>query len=49
MQQELVYKMVLTAAYVGSQGRNLFLRSVTNQIVSVSPTGTIRFALRVNF
>jgi Carboxypeptidase regulatory-like domain/TonB dependent receptor len=42
VQQELFYKMVLTAAYVGSQGRNLFLRSVTNQIVSVSPTGTIR-------
>src|SRR5262249_45081910 len=27
--------MVATAAYVGSQGRNLFLRSVANQIVSV--------------
>ena len=35
VQQELPYKMVLTAAYVGSQGRNLFLRSVTNQIVAV--------------
>jgi len=35
MQQELFYKMVLTAAYVGSQGRNLFLRSVTNQITEV--------------
>jgi hypothetical protein len=35
MQQELFYKMVFTAAYVGSQGRNLFLRSVANQIVSV--------------
>ena len=35
LQQELPYKMVLTLAYVGSQGRNLFLRSVTNQIVSV--------------
>jgi hypothetical protein len=43
VQQELFYKMVLTAAYVGSQGRNLFLRSVTNQIVEVrtnpNPTG----------
>ena len=35
VQQELPYKMVLTLAYVGSQGRNLFLRSVANQIVSV--------------
>ena len=43
LQQELPYKMVLTLAYVGSQGRNLFLRSVANQIVSVrtnvNPTG----------
>src|SRR5262249_29346046 len=43
VQQELFYKMVLTAAYVGSQGRNLFLRSVANQIVAVrtnpNPTG----------
>jgi len=35
LQQELPGKMVLTLAYVGSQGRNLFLRSVTNQIVQV--------------
>ncbi len=35
VQQELFYRMVLTAAYVGSRGRNLFLRSVANQIVSV--------------
>ncbi|MBI3651665.1 MAG: TonB-dependent receptor [Acidobacteria bacterium] len=35
LQQELFYKMVLTTAYVGSQGRNLFLRSVANQIVAV--------------
>ena len=35
IQQELPYNMVLTLAYVGSQGRNLFLRSVANQIVSV--------------
>ncbi|MEK6304409.1 MAG: carboxypeptidase regulatory-like domain-containing protein [Acidobacteriota bacterium] len=35
IQQELPGKMVLTLAYVGSQGRNLFLRSVANQIVSV--------------
>ncbi|MBI1765794.1 MAG: TonB-dependent receptor [Acidobacteria bacterium] len=35
MQQELPYKLALTLAYVGSQGRNLFLRSVTNQIIGV--------------
>jgi len=35
IEQELPYKMVLTVAYVGSQGRNLFLRSVANQIIAV--------------
>jgi hypothetical protein len=35
MQQELFYKMVLTTAYVGSQGRNLFLRNFTNLITEV--------------
>jgi hypothetical protein len=35
IQQELPYKMALTLAYVGSQGRNLFLRSVANQITQV--------------
>jgi hypothetical protein len=33
IQQTLPYKMVLTAAYVGSEGRNLFLRSVANRIL----------------
>ncbi|HEX8891047.1 MAG TPA: hypothetical protein VF779_18000, partial [Pyrinomonadaceae bacterium] len=33
MQQELPYKLVLTTAFVGSQGRNLFLRSVANRIL----------------
>ncbi|MDX6694128.1 MAG: hypothetical protein QOF02_1731 [Blastocatellia bacterium] len=33
MQQELFYNMVGTVAYVGSQGRNLFLRSVANKIL----------------
>ncbi|HKS28401.1 MAG TPA: TonB-dependent receptor [Pyrinomonadaceae bacterium] len=33
VQQELFYNTVLTAAYVGSQGRNLFLRSVSNNIL----------------
>ncbi len=37
-QQELPYKMVSTIAYVGSQGRNLFLRSVANQILPGSAT-----------
>lgn len=32
-QQELPYNLVSTIAYVGSQGRNLFLRSVTNKIL----------------
>ena len=32
-QQELPYNLVSTVAYVGSQGRNLFLRSVTNKIL----------------
>src|SRR6185503_7764483 len=33
LQQTLPYKMVLTAAFVGSEGRNLFLRSVANRIL----------------
>ncbi len=32
-QQRLPYSLVSTVAYVGSQGRNLFLRSVANQIL----------------
>jgi hypothetical protein len=35
LQQELPYKFNMTLAYVGSQGRNLFLRSVTNRITQV--------------
>ena len=35
MQRELPLGMVATAGYVGSQGRNLFLRSITNRIVEV--------------
>jgi hypothetical protein len=34
-QQDLGSRMALTAAYVGAQGRNLFLRSVSNQITQV--------------
>jgi hypothetical protein len=33
IQQELFHDTVLTAAYVGSQGRNLFLRSIANKIL----------------
>jgi hypothetical protein len=36
VQQELVGGAVLTVAYVGSQGRNLFLRSITNKITGVT-------------
>jgi hypothetical protein len=35
IQQELPYRLAFTASYVGSQGRNLFLRSIANRIVSV--------------
>jgi hypothetical protein len=35
MQQELPGQFVATAAFVGSQGRNLFLRSIANRIVAV--------------
>ncbi len=37
VQQELAGGFAATAAYVGSQGRNLFLRSVANQIIDVVP------------
>src|SRR5262245_34439465 len=40
IQQELPGATTATIAYVGSQGRNLFLRSVSNQIIGVLPTGT---------
>src|SRR5580765_1122048 len=35
VQQDLGARTAFTAAYIGSQGRNLFLRSVTNQITQV--------------
>lgn len=38
VQQQLPGGAVLTVAYVGSQGRNLFLRSWTNGIVGVAQT-----------
>jgi len=40
VQQELPYKMVLTAGFVGSQGRNLFLRSIANRILPGQTTIT---------
>jgi Carboxypeptidase regulatory-like domain/TonB dependent receptor len=45
VQQELPYNMALTLAYVGSLGRNLFLRSITNQIVSVGTNPTTGAAI----
>jgi hypothetical protein len=36
IQQDLGGRMAATAAYVGSQGRNLFLRSIANPIVQVA-------------
>jgi hypothetical protein len=39
VQQELGRGVAVSAAYVGSQGRNLFLRSITNQIVGVQSLG----------
>ena len=39
VQQEIGGRMAASAAYVGSQGRNLFLRSITNQIVGVQTRG----------
>lgn len=40
VQQELPGSMVATVAYVGSQGRNLFLRSITNLITGVTQNAT---------
>ena len=39
IQQELASRVSGSVTYVGSQGRNLFLRSVTNQIVGVQTNG----------
>lgn len=40
IQQEVPGRAILTVAYVGSQGRNLFLRSVTNKITGVTTNPT---------
>jgi hypothetical protein len=47
IQQELPGSAVLTVAYVGSQGRNLFLRSWTNGIVGVNMNPTTGAAIPV--
>jgi hypothetical protein len=45
LQQELPGKAVLTLAYVGSQGRNLFLRGWTNRIIGVGMNPTTGAAI----
>jgi Carboxypeptidase regulatory-like domain len=44
VQQELPYKLAFTGAFVGSEGRNLFLRSIANRILpgqtTIGPTAT---------
>jgi Carboxypeptidase regulatory-like domain/TonB dependent receptor len=47
VQQELPGSAVLTLAYVGSQGRNLFLRGWTNRIISVGMNPTTGAAIPV--
>ncbi len=39
IQQTLPGQAVATVAYVGSQGRNLFLRSIANVVTGVTPSG----------
>ena len=46
VQRDLGGRMVATAAYVGSQGRNLFLRSIANPIVQVVTNPTPALAAR---
>ena len=40
MQQQLFGGAILQVAYVGSQGRNLFLRSIANKVVGVTMNAT---------
>jgi len=49
VQQELPYKVAFTAAFVGSQGRNLFLRSVANRILPGQTTIADGTALPATF
>jgi hypothetical protein len=48
IQQQLPSSAVLTVAYVGSQGRNLFLRGITNKITgfTMNPTTGVATAVR---
>src|SRR6185503_3662827 len=39
IQQELPGNMAATAAYIGSQGRNLFLRSIANRTIGLQSNG----------
>lgn len=48
VQQELPYKVVLTAAFVGTQGRNLFLRGLSNTLRAGNATITDGTALPAN-
>jgi hypothetical protein len=45
LQQRLPGETVLTVAYVGSQGRNLFLRSIANKITGVATNPTTGAAI----
>ncbi len=45
IEQQLPGQAVFTAAYVGSQGRNLFLRSIANKITSVDTNPTTGAAI----
>src|SRR5205823_5143206 len=47
VQQELPGKTILTVAYVGSQGRNLFLRGWTNRIIGVGMNAATGAAIPV--
>jgi hypothetical protein len=49
VQQELPYKVTFTAGFVGSQGRNLFLRSVANRILPGQTTIADGTALPTTF
>ena len=59
VQQVLPGNSVLTVAYAGSQGRNLFLRSITNKIgvirstvektVGLGANRQVQLSLRLNF
>ncbi|HEY2018315.1 MAG TPA: TonB-dependent receptor [Bryobacteraceae bacterium] len=48
VEQQLPFNSLLTVAYVGSQGRNLFLRTITNDItgVTMDPTTGVGTPIR---